>query len=422
MTTSSKLPLFVLSTFAFAGALFAQTAPISFKAGNILVNDPDTQLIEEYTPNGTFIRAFGFDSDLDNAEQMVVGPHGVLYVSCYSPGKVLMYDGQGTQIDEMIDADLSSGRGLTIGPSGIYVSSYFGDRVVEFDFFGNKKRSLGVGTALNAPVGLTFGPGGRLFVGSNIEKIVHEFDVDGRWLRSFGNSDQPHCSGLAVGPDGQLWVGSYSDASVMRFDAEGLLAAETVLGGNGLDFFEITPAGNLMASNGFSVRYLDVNGDMQFAMGGGHSSSGTFVPFRFKAQLSGVITETGLAARKINVKKSAVITYWPAQGRASIQFEVFEQSDLTPAILDLFNLVNTTTMVFQGDESRASATSKGRNFVGTYHPQKSMENGIGALSIGLTGKVVQGVWRPAKASGSFNFSRNGKTFRGVIKSKGLLNG
>jgi hypothetical protein len=70
-------------------AAVAQTPTIAFKAGNILVSDPDTMLIEEYTPNGTFIRSFGLDTDLNQTKQLLVGPHGVLYVACYSPGKVV---------------------------------------------------------------------------------------------------------------------------------------------------------------------------------------------------------------------------------------------------------------------------------------------------------------------------------------------
>lgn len=403
-------------------AAVAQTPTIAFKAGNILVSDPDTMLIEEYTPNGTFIRSFGLDTDLNQTKQLLVGPHGVLYVACYSPGKVLMYDGLGTQLDEFVDADLSSARGMTIGANGLYVSSYVADRVVEFDFLGGKRRSIGSGTPLNAPAGIAFAPGGRLFAGSVSEKVVFEFDVDGRWLRTFGVAEQPHCSGLALGPDGLLWVGSYSDASIMRFNATGQLTGETVFGVNALDFFEFAPDGNALLSNGFSVLALDADGDTKFGMGGGHSSSGTFVPFRFKAQLTGTVTETGEAPRKINLKKNVAITYWPAQGRASFQFELYQQADVTPVILDAVELLKAVTLVFHGDESRSTPTAKTRNFVGTYVPAKAMENGIGSLSLGLTGKVVNGYWRPTKASGAFNFSRNGKTFRGVIKTKGLLNG
>lgn len=405
-----------------APSAFAQALPISFKAGNVLVNNPDTSTLKEYLPDGTFVREFGFDSDLDQAEQIVFGPNGVAYVACYSPGKILMYDGLGAQIDEIVDPDLSSGRGLALSARGIYATSYSSDRIVEFDFSGNKLRMFGLGSPLDSPVGIAVGEGGHVFAGSIAGKLVHEFDADGRWLRSFGGADQPHCSGLARGPDGMLWVGSYQDGSIMRFDADGTKLSEVTMDGNGVMFFGFGADGNLMMSNGFSVTHFDSSGSPQAGFGGGHTHGGTTVPFRFKAQLTGVISETGEAARKVNLKKNVALTYWPANGMLSVQLELVQQSDVTPQVVDVYEMLKTTVMVFHGEESRASPTTKARSFVGSYVPLKTMENGIGNVSVGLTGKIVNGFWRPTKGSGSFNFSRNGKTFRGVIKTKGLLNG
>lgn len=407
---------------AASGSASAQALPVSFKAGNVIVNNPDTSTLKEYLPDGTFVREFGFDSDLGQAEQIVFGPNGVAYVACYSPGKILMYDGNGAQIDEIIDPDVTSGRGLALSSRGIYATSYTSDRIAEFDFNGFKLRAFGSGTALDSPVGIAVGPNGNIFTGSIAGKVVHEFDVDGGWLRSFGASDQPHCTGLARGPDGTLWVGSYQDGSIMRFDADGLKLSEVTFGGNGVEFFSFAADGNLMMSNGFSISHFDANGGVQVGFGGGHSTGGAAVPFRFKAQLTGVISETGEAARKINLKKHVAMTYWPANGALSIQLEPVQQSDVTPQMLDAYELLKTTVMVFHGDESRATPTTKARTFVGSYVPPKSMENGLGSVSVGMTGKVVNGLWRPTKGSGSFNFSRNGKTFRGSIKTKGLLNG
>jgi sugar lactone lactonase YvrE len=416
----------VITSFALfvaaAGTASAQALPVSFKAGNVIVNNPDTSTLKEYSPDGTFIREFGFDSDLDQAEQIVFGPNGVAYVACYSPGKILMYDGNGAQIDEIVDADVSSARGLALSSRGIYATSYFADRIVELDFAGNKLRMFGNGTALQSPVGIAVGPSGHIFAGSIGEKVLHEFDADGGWLRAFGSGEQPHCTGLARGPDGLLWVGSYQDASIMRFDADGTKVSEVSFGANGVQFFSFGADGNLMMSNGFSISHFDANGDVQAGFGGGHSHSGTTVPFRFKAQLTGVIAETGEPARKINLKKNLALTYWPANGALSIQLELVQQADVTPQVLDVFELLKTTVMVFHGDESRATPTTKARTFVGNYVPPKTMDNGIGSVSVGMTGKVVNGLWRPTKGSGSFNFSRNGKTFRGSIKTKGLLNG
>ncbi|MCC7170742.1 MAG: hypothetical protein IT459_09855, partial [Planctomycetes bacterium] len=86
-----------------------------------------------------------------------------------------------------------------------------------------------------------------------------------------------------------------------------------------------------------------------------------------------MIAETGEPARKINLKKNLALTYWPANGALSVQLELTQQSDVTPLVVDVYEMLKTTVMVFHGEESRASPTTKARSFVGSYVPLKTME-------------------------------------------------
>lgn len=126
--------------------------------------------------------------------------------------------------------DLSGTRGITFGPDGnLYISSASGDKVIRVDGRTGEPVPLGTdGTfvaaaagGLNQPMGLTFGPDGRLYVASYLTNAINVYNgTTGAPLGLF----VPAGSGGLSGPfglafsGGNLYVCSYLNNQVLRYN------------------------------------------------------------------------------------------------------------------------------------------------------------------------------------------------------------
>lgn len=102
----------------------------------------------------------------------------------------------------------------------LLVSSRFTDEVLAYDLGTGAPRGAFVASALDNPVGLTFGPDGHLYVASADDDRVARFDgATGAWLADVVSGaplDGPR--DLAFGPDGALYVGNAATNEVLRYD------------------------------------------------------------------------------------------------------------------------------------------------------------------------------------------------------------
>ena len=150
---------------------------------------------------------------------------------------------------------VDSGQDVVITPEArIFVSSAFGDRIVEFDATGAYVGDFVVAGSggLNYPTGMVIAPTGNLLVASRDTGSVLEYDgQNGDFLRVFVEAESGGLSGpfgLAFGPNGNLFVTS-SDNRVIEYDGEtGVLIGEFVTAedNGGL----LTPRGLLFKPDG----------------------------------------------------------------------------------------------------------------------------------------------------------------------------
>jgi sugar lactone lactonase YvrE len=116
----------------------------------------------------------------------------------------------------------------------LLVTDRDGDRVVKYDLrFGGPPMTFAA-VGLDGPVGLTFGPGGCLYVASALNDAVQRYHgTTGAWLGTFATVDDPRQ--LNFGPDGNLYVASAASNSILRFDGTTGAALGTFASGGGLD-------------------------------------------------------------------------------------------------------------------------------------------------------------------------------------------
>ena len=93
------------------------------------------------------------------------------------------------------------------------------------------------GGPLIAPVGLTFGPGGDLFVSDFGSDSILRYSLDGTFLGVFANVSFPIMG--AFGPDGNFYVSSAGDNAVEKFD-----------GVTGAFISQVVPTDTLMETDG----------------------------------------------------------------------------------------------------------------------------------------------------------------------------
>lgn len=149
-----------------------------------------------------------------------------LLVSGGNGNHVIRYDGEDAQaFDHLVAAGISPLNApvrMTRGPDGdLYVSSYETDSVLRYD--AGTGEYLGVFVAsglggLNGPWGLLF-VGNELLVASANNNRVLKYDASGAFVGTFVNSgnglNEP--SDLVVGSDGSLYVSSHGSDRILRY-------------------------------------------------------------------------------------------------------------------------------------------------------------------------------------------------------------
>jgi uncharacterized protein (TIGR03118 family) len=255
---------------------------------------------------GATAAVFAQESALTNSSSpltirtMLFGPNGNLYVAVGFDGKqsqgwVDRFDGTtGTYLGKFVTDDLSQNgglehpQGIVFGPDGkrdgkldLYVATGPNSDVKQYD--GTTGQFLGEFVAsgsggLDHAAGVTFGPGGNLYVASG--GWGHNGDIDGlaAVLRYEGPTSPDHLTpgtflgtfvqpgsgglftplGLLFGPDGNLFVGTelYTGAFKAKADTSAILRYDGVAG-SFLDAF--VPFGSAGIENPGYMAFTETN-------------------------------------------------------------------------------------------------------------------------------------------------------------------
>jgi sugar lactone lactonase YvrE len=211
--------------------------------GHVYVSDTWNGRVQEFTPNGKFVRAFGrpnpnlngggapADDTFYGPRQLAVAPNGNIYVAdtgneriqVYSPqGQHLFNIGAGSHKPETAGGRFDEPSGVAIDGKGIvYVADYWDQRIQRFTLDGRYLSSIPISGWTSGDYGepyLTVDKTGHLFATDSPlslnRHVNHVLMLDastGKMLRAFGSGgagtgtlSQP--SGIAVGPDGNLYI------------------------------------------------------------------------------------------------------------------------------------------------------------------------------------------------------------------------
>jgi len=189
------------------------------------------QVLEHDADSGVLLRTDGGVCGGLFPTDVVYGPDGDLFVTCFGASSVNRVDGAtGAALGSFVlggSGGLFAPRSLAFGPNGnLFVSSASGE-ILQYDgvsgaFLGAFVDATGNGGGPIDPYGFRF-QAGALFVASNFTDSVKVYDaitgafVATRVATGAGGLDGP--TALDFGPDGDLFVASSENDSVRRFDA-----------------------------------------------------------------------------------------------------------------------------------------------------------------------------------------------------------
>jgi len=246
---------------------------------------------------GAFQSVFATSNQLQGPNGIAFGSDGKLYVASRLTNNVLRFNADGS-----FDQIFATGNGL-MGPAGILfdangkllVANWQGtpNTVLRFNAGGSFDKAFATDASLAKPWGLVFGADGRLYVSAkgsgSVSGSVARFNADGSFDKSFIPSVS-YSAGITFGPSGDLFLGSdvgagSSEASnIRRYNGTTGAYKQSFAASGGLylvQFILFDSSNNLYASSAYSyggsdsprstVLKYDSNGSYIgiFASGGG---------------------------------------------------------------------------------------------------------------------------------------------------------
>ena len=214
------------------------------KDGSVYVTDTWNHRIQEFKPDGTFIRMWGYFGQGEKPEAfwgprgLAVDKNGRVYVTDTGNKRVVIFNADGTFFAQFGSSGADIGQfdepvGIAVDADGlVYVADTWNQRIQVFQRAGdtttfNPARQWAYpawdGQSLDNKPFMSFSPKtGHLFVVDPEKFRVMEFDNTGNYIRGWGGYSTGAdgfglASGVAVDPDGGVWVSDGANQRLLHF-------------------------------------------------------------------------------------------------------------------------------------------------------------------------------------------------------------
>ena len=272
-------PVFQRVITGHGAAALAQPYGVALgRSGDIWVADTAHNRIEEFSPAGTPVTAFGGSGAgaLSHPEALAIDAQGNVWVADTGGNRIEEFSPSGHLLTSFGQPGSGNGQfsaptALALAPTGdVYVADQGNNRVQEFSPSGGYLAAFTVPT----PAGVALDAAGNIWVSSPSYangNTVEEFSAAGQQLKSFGTTQSGYgalgnTGGIAAGPDGRIYVAQPDYGWVTVFSPDGTFSTEFGLqsgpgrGGRNLEFpqgLAISPAGHVFVADSGSNRITE---------------------------------------------------------------------------------------------------------------------------------------------------------------------
>ncbi len=167
--------------------LFYGPRSVAVTDDEIFVTDTGNERVQVFASDGTFLRAFGGygtePGKLIEPVGIAIGPDGNVYVADTGNSRISVFGPDGTPVTQIAvpawEGQVSQQNYLRFGPDGVLYATSPGSGVVQA-FNGTDFVTIQggeAGGAITAPVGLTIGADGQMFVTETASSEVIEFPI-----------------------------------------------------------------------------------------------------------------------------------------------------------------------------------------------------------------------------------------------------
>ena len=238
----------------FASEGMSEPSGLRFEPnGDMLIfneNLSGSSYLTEYDPRGGLIRTVAEDIGQGFSAPLDFGDDGNLYVSITDTNSVDRYSADGTflgifaQDDRLLHPECHRFGG---DHGNLFIADAYSNVILEFDGTTGDLVGPFVDTHLDFPIGLEFGVDGNMWVVNSNSNAINEFDgVTGEWIREItGGFDVPIA--ITVKP--------------ARADCLSMVVSDLSAGRNAIwDVFGVDPGARVAVVYGFAAGSTTING------------------------------------------------------------------------------------------------------------------------------------------------------------------